>query len=1123
MKSATFSQHILRELDKIRDNSELALAGKIAALRNLLLRLLELATEEDKLHFSTIYARIAYVAHRGNFPGRLTHQLYQFRRGRIDQLSADFLPDLLLTGYKVILDVNKAVFDQPLPASWLVEYDQPYPIDYREPDVVGFRAEMRVVAVEFLREEDTLIVREEENSEVTWRIYYGEDNANELIRESIKIVQHVTGVPVILNLLQTEIHQNRLLTPKQLVVEPDYLIDVTAVAYCYDADTRPLPWGSLSRKLMPYEMRPALLKGNIVNLFLDVLINDPETDFRSLVKMIFQTQPLALCCLSDREVIDLVNELKGHYVVIRQTVMQGLAEIDIQREDCQLEPSFYSPSTGLQGRLDLLYQGHFDKGDKTSIVELKSGKIWSPNKYGLNRSHFIQTLLYDMMINAAYGKGANVAGYILYSQANDRPLRYAPPERFTQQEAIGVRNQILAIETLLCRIGNRPTDDILAQTDRLIFKLLPTNFGKLSKFIEADFTRIVTSYQQLNELERRYVGAFLGFNAREQRLAKTGEQGSENLNGLASLWLDEPDDKRERFELLNGLSITGYDPEQGMVTFQRPPESEQLVKFRMGDIVVLYGTETTEPKRGEVMRSQVFKSTIIELDHNHVKLRLRSRQLNDRCFQRAGNWCIERDVLDSSFSNHYLGIWSWVESQPDQRAKWLGLIPPGQGQVTEPNGVGGMTPEQGSILAKMLAAPDYFLLWGPPGTGKTSFMLHQLVNDLLNHTQENILLVAYTNRAVDEICESIERINDGEFRNYLRIGSRYGTAAAYQEQLLSRRSESFNSRAELLQLLEQTRIFVGTVASVGGKEELFKLKSFDRIIIDEASQILEPLLLGLLCRIPRAVLIGDHRQLPAVVQQSEAEAIVYDPQLRELGLHHLGTSLFERLYLKAQLAGWHWAYDQLRHQGRMHQDIMAFPAQAFYGGSLFILPAEIAARYKQIETLQLAAADNELYQQLATRRLLFFPTDIDFQSTDHKTNRHEAEMLVRLIAGFKALYALTERPIQAGDIGIITPYRAQIAQIRRTLLANNHSPDEYTIDTVERYQGGARRIILLSLCTNDAHQMKSLAQTSSENIDRKLNVAMTRAREHLVIVGCPDILRTVEHYAALLDFIAAAK
>ncbi|MEL6142380.1 MAG: AAA domain-containing protein, partial [Bacteroidota bacterium] len=615
------------------------------------------------------------------------------------------------------------------------------------------------------------------------------------------------------------------------------MIDVTAVAYCYDGKGRTQPWGSLSKKLLPYDQRLPLLKGNIVNLFLDVLINQPDTDFRALTKMIFQTQPLALCAFGDAEIKKLIEELKAHYLVLKQWVLHGLGEVEITREDCQLEPSFYSPTYGLQGRLDLLHYGEDEKGPKTSIVELKSGKVFAPNRHGLNQGHFIQTLLYDLMVKAAFGRQANVAAYILYSSTQERSLRFAPAERFQQQEALGIRNQLLAIDWLLCRIGAKPGNDILEQVNRLIQRFLPSNFTKLSPFVEQDFTRVLKNYQQLGELERRYFGAFLGFTAREHRLAKTGEQGTEKLNGLAGLWLDESAEKLASFDLLAGLSFKQYDPQTGIVHFLRPKDAEQMAKFRIGDIVVLYAVIDTVPERAEVLRGQVLKSTIIELNAESIQVRLRSHQLNDRMFQNRTFWCVERDVLDSSFNNHYRGLWSWVESPPAVRATWLGTIPPRQPVQSKALTVAGMTEEQQRILAKILVAPDYFLLWGPPGTGKTSIMLHHLVGYLLHHTNENILLVAYTNRAVDEICESIERLQDGQFRNYLRIGSRYGTSPRFRDRLLSIQSENFVSRSGLLDLIERTRIFVGTVAGVGGKEELFKLKQFDRIVVDEASQI----------------------------------------------------------------------------------------------------------------------------------------------------------------------------------------------------------------------------------------------------------------------------------------------
>lgn len=1122
MKSATFAQFIFRELDKIKDNDSLDRVGKIRALRNLLLRLIELATDADKLHFSTIYARIAYLTHQINFPGQLVFQLHRFRRGLLTNLTANELEKRVLTGYKIVLDLAAAVFDEPLPEAWHQIAQAAYPLAYRAPTVVDFYPQLRVIGLEFDTENNTLIVREEQNAAKQWHLEYGLENENELVQTAINIIQRVTGLPVVLNLLQATAHQDQKLVPRQIVVEPDYLIDVTAVAYTYDGKGSTQPWGNLSRKLLPYEARPALLKGNIVNLFLDVLINEPTADFNSLARLIFQTQPLALCGLSDAEVKKLVVELRDHYRVLKHIAIRGLAEVDIQREDCLLEPSFYSPFYGLQGRLDLLHRQMDDQSNKTSIIELKSGKIFAPNRHGLNQGHFIQTLLYDLMVNAAIGQEANVAAYILYSITTDRPLRYAPPERFQQAEAISVRNQLLAIEYLLCRLGQGASIDLLEQTDRLFAKLNPKHHQRLSPFTKQDFVRVRTAYHQLSELERRYLGAFLGFTAREQRLAKTGRQGSEKLNGLAGLWLDEPSDKSEAFEIITGLELDQYAAQTGIIRFHRPKDTDQLAKFRTGDVVILYATAAPQPAKGEALGGQVFKATIIALTPQQISLRLRSKQLNDRSFRKLKPyWCIEKDVLDSSFSNHYRGLWAWAESAPELRQRWLGLTPPTKPQSTPtPLLAAGLTEEQQLILGKILAAPDYFLLWGPPGTGKTSVMLRHLVGHLLQETSENILILAYTNRAVDEICESIEKVTEHPFKDYLRIGSRYGTAPSFQQQLLSVRSEQYDSRAGLIQLLGETRIFVGTVAGVGGKEDLFKLKQFDRIIIDEASQILEPLLLGLLCRIPKAVLIGDHRQLPAVVQQDEESSRVYDSELVEaIKLEQLGTSLFERLYLRANEAEWSWAFDQLKYQGRMHQEIMNFPAQAFYGGNYYILPDEIPYRAVQLASLQCSTPQDELQQQLIKHRLTYFPTPVDHSSIDYKTNIHEAQLLLQVIQAFEALYQHTDQPIQIGEIGIITPYRAQIANIRQVLYAAGLEPDHYTVDTVERYQGGARRIILLSFCTNDQRQMRSLAQTNAEKIDRKLNVAMTRAREHLVLIGCEAILRSVPHYDALLDFI----
>lgn len=1138
-----FRKYFYRQLDKIAANGEYSATERALALRRLILEIFERATEKDKLHFSTNFARISYAAHKYGLPNVHVFQERRFRQRRPAKLSPEDLQHHLTTGYRVATELIRALFGGAVPAPWVDYLTRPYPIPYVRQEVKQRFPTLRVVAVECDTDEELLYVRDEEKPELVYGIPYGDEAvANPFIAQAIAIVRQVSGLPRLLNLINAELRDDGYLHPAQMVVDPDYLIDVTAVAESFSGTHHYQPWTAIANKLVPMRTEMPLVRGNLVNYFLDRLVEDPEVSFKSLIGSIFQTQPLQLCLFDDRQIKELIDQLNQHFVTLQKFVRQDMAGIDIVRDAILLEPSFLSPTYGVQGRLDLLQAGNRDA--PTTIVELKTSKYWKQNRHGINQTNYIQTLLYDLMINQALGEGANVRSYILYSADYEAGLKYAPPEYQQKLEAIAARNQLLGVELLLGQLGDNPDNDLEAQTTKLLNRLQPSRLPDLSKFAAKDHELVLKHYDQLNDLERRYFGAYLGFTAREQRLAKTGEQRLEGINGLASLWLDEREAKIERFELLDGLTFAGYDAETAILTLQRPAEDDRLVKFRQGDIIALYATPEAAARPADVLASQVLKSTIISVGPQEVQLRLRSQQLNDTAFRRARFWSIEKDVLDSSFRHHYQGMLTWAAAEPALRQRWLGLQPPGKAEPYPEPIASTLTDEQNRIMQRIITAPDYFLLWGPPGTGKTSQMLHHLVRHLLENTGENLLLVAYTNRAVDEICESIERIigPDGEpFRDYLRIGSRYGVAAQFEERLLQVQSTRINKRAELKALIQQTRVIVSTVASVGGKGELFALKTFDRIIVDEASQILEPLLAGLLPRAPRALLIGDHRQLPAVVQQRPADTKVHDEKLRGIGLNDLATSLFERLYLTAQRNGWAWAYDQLRHQGRMHQEIMAFPALHFYEQQLSILPEGIAHRQTQLQQLTLAPAAAQkhfsllrdpdetasdlgtatLENKLARKRLVFLPTRPDLTQADPKVNGHEAQLMVELIQAFTRLYAATDRPIAPGDIGIITPYRAQIAHIRRQLHRAGLPAENYQVDTVERYQGGAKRIVLISLCTNEYSQIQMLSQISEEGVDRKLNVAMTRAREHLVIVGCPDILRQSIVYGELLDFVAA--
>lgn len=1106
---------LYRELYKILSAQEMRAEDRTLAVLQLMELIFQEATQRERLPLTTHFARIAYAAHKFALPKSLQYYAHQFRRqARRTDLQGE--PTTLDLGAKVVADLIFAIWKEAPNEEIAAVLPLDWPMPVQEVAVVSFRSIARVVVLEDDPQQQQLIARDEAYPEQAIRVQYHLAERNELFTPTIELIRKVTGYPVQLNLLDVEVGADGVYRPRAFVLEPDFLVDVSAVAECFQAGGTH-PWGYLLKKFLPFQQSIPLMLGNIANYFLDELMSDPEVTFQELVAGIFTLNPLAFCLFTDGQIRELMGKAQGHFVRLKQMVKQGFSQEGLERKYCYLEPTFYGETYGLQGRLDVLYRNPSPEG-RSAIVELKSGKPFMPNIHGISPNHYIQTVLYDFLVRAAYGQKTNVGCYILYSSQTERPLRFAPAVKAQQYEALQVRNHLLAIEYLLSQLGVGE-EELLSQTKRLFNRLQASRYPKLKGFAARDLNDFAQVFQALNGIEKSYFGAFAGFIAREHLLAKTGVQGMDRMNGLASLWLDDPMDKEQNYQRLAQLQLAVNNSKElePILILLRGAKTNPLANFRVGDIAVLF--PYSEDGRG-VLQHQVFKCTILSLDQEQVTVRLRSRQFNDRLFVEQDFWTLEHDLLDSSINAYYRGLFEWAERPAATRSLLLGQRAPAEGIIEERQWPARLTGEQSQLLDKMLAAPEYFLLWGPPGTGKTSVMLHHLVAHLMSDTDEHILLLAYTNRAVDEICESIEAIGEEVREQYLRIGSSYGTHPRFQDRLLQHAIKGTRSRRELRDLVAGKRIFVGTVAALANKTDLFSLKSFQRVIIDEASQILEPLLMGLLGRFPQWVLIGDHRQLPAVVAQSEELTIVQDEGLKAAGIHSLSQSLFERLYLLAQQNSWTWAYGQLTHQGRMHEDIVAFPAQAFYQGHLHCLPETTTARQHQERLIhwQLPPDANVLEQRLGKERVVYLPTPVDTNSATQKTNRHEARMLVDIIKAFHRLATENGEVLASGSIGIITPYRAQIAQIRALLTADDLSPDDYTIDTVERYQGGAREIILISLCTNSERQLQSLSSVSAEGVDRKLNVAMTRARSHLVVLGNEDILKRSPVYYSLLEF-----
>lgn len=1110
MQKEALASLFYKELEKIIRHTHWDTAAKIHASYRLMGLLFTEITRDERLFFSTLFARMSYVGHRYHLDRQLQYYLHVFRRkaGGANPAQDEHTAQ---AGYKALADTILAIWGQIPHAELAALLPLHWPLPFTPSRTQSQRIKARVVVLADDAEQHQFIARDEAFPEEDIRIQYQIADRNDNFELSIRAIRTVFGFPVTVNLLDIDIDDGGIYRPRAFVVEPDYLVDVSAVAECF-RDGQPDPWSYLLKRYLPFTPSISLVIGNIANFFLDELMTRPEVTFEELKPRIFQTNPLIFCLFNDHEVREIMQGIQTHYLTLRTMIAGGFAQQGIQTEHCYLEPSFFSETYGLQGRLDVFYRNADQEEEQSAIIELKSGKPFMPNTYGIGATHYIQTLLYDLLIRSAFGAALNPTCFILYSGQTDKPLRFAPVVRAQQYEALQARNQLVAIEWLLARLGSTTDSDLLEEGLRIFNKLNPVG---AKGFTQRDLAFFADIFQKLSPLEKKYFIAFSGFIAREHQRSKTGVQGIDNLNGMAALWRNRLEEKQENFEILNHLEVLEVKAREldPVVSFRRSTDTNPLANFRKGDIAVLY------PTSEDVLSNQIFKCTIVEIGGEQVKVRLRSPQFNDAIFKEENSWNLEHDLLDSSFVSQYRGLMEWAAAPLEKRQLLLGQKAPQVAVPMEIDGEPGLTDEQREILGRALAAPDYFLLWGPPGTGKTSVMLRSMARWLLEHTNENILLLAYTNRAVDEICAAIESVGEHIRDTYFRIGSRYATEEQFHAQLLEVKIRGISSRQELKNIIDRHRIVVATVASIASKPELMQLKSFQRVIIDEASQILEPMLTGLLPRFQRFILIGDHKQLPAVVAQPAEISAVADESLNELGLYNLRNSLFERLFKQCQHQGWHSVYAQLSRQGRMHRDIMAFPNQFFYNNLLDTLPESTVVHQRQQMpiSLQTDGSADKLEQLICQSRAIFLHTPVDDKSASQKTNRYEAELIADLIQRFQRLYAIAGKTFSDQSVGVITPYRAQIAMIRQVLEERGLDTGPITIDTVERYQGGARDIILLSLCTNRLNQITSLVSLSDEGVDRRLNVALTRAREYVVVLGNAEILSQSQLYNQLMQ------
>ena len=446
---------------------------------------------------------------------------------------------------------------------------------------------------------------------------------------------------------------------------------------------------------------------------------------------------------------------------------------------------------------------------------------------------------------------------------------------------------------------------------------------------------------------------------------------------------------------------------------------------------------------------------------------------------------------------------------------------------------------QEQAVNEVLRAKDVAIVHGPPGTGKTTTLVEAIRETLMRESQ--VLVCAQSNMAVDWISEKLvdRGINVLRIGNPTRVNDKmlsftyerrfeghpdYTQLWALRKAIRDLRShrkrgdekyhqrlESLKSRATELEirinneLFGEARVIASTL--VGSANRLLDGQKFGTLFIDEAAQALEAACWIPLRRVSRVVLAGDHCQLPPTVKSIAA---------LKAGL---GKTLMERIVETHPEA-----VTLLKIQYRMNDDIMRFSSNYFYNGQVESAPEvrfrgilDLDTPMEWIDTAEFAESpENPEVSDNPESPALSFKEEFVGESYG-RINKNEAQLTLYVLQHYFERISKQRLLDERIDVGIISPYRAQVQYLRRLLMKREFFKPfrrQISVNTVDGFQGQERDVIVISLVrSNDEGQIGFLRDL------RRMNVAITRARMKVIILGDRQTLTRHPFYRQLWKYI----
>ncbi|XP_072032876.1 DNA replication ATP-dependent helicase/nuclease DNA2-like [Amphiura filiformis] len=772
-----------------------------------------------------------------------------------------------------------------------------------------------------------------------------------------------------------------------------------------------------------------------------------------------------------------------------------------------IEETVWSPRWGLKGKVDITAQVKIQRtqmrsSPKTYTVplELKTGRQTN------SIEHRSQVMLYSVMLGDLDDQAANDLGVLLYVKTG--AMLAVPAMQMDKRELLHLRNQLaysLSIPATKA-VDDKWTAPSLPEPIRDEFTcgmcscltscamLCSTDPSSSSDEMPKLFT------EQLAHLSPPHKEYFTHWYL----MCVLEHMAVEKRNTTKQIWCKDPWEREKQGDCMSGLVLSTCRRHQQrdcyLVTFKRKTDHKSVLPmsslpFSVGDRVVV-GLEESRI----VTCCIGFIETLTDGQVTMTSERALKTQV-------GGTYRLDKDDGYNSMASSLVNLAKLMEQE---HTRIRNLVVDLEKPVFDPSPtlqgakrhhvntiLKSLNSDQQEAINRVLCSQQYTLIVGMPGTGKTTTIVG-LVR-ILHACGLSVLLTSYTHSAVDNILLKLCKFGI----DFLRLGSKHRVHPdlhKYTEDVMLSQVGSVQQLGSTL----ETKPVVATTC-LGSKHKLLTRRVFDVCIVDEASQIGQLVCLGPLYVANRFVLVGDHQQLPPLVQSTAA---------RKLGMDE---SLFQRLALHRPESS-----IQLSLQYRMNSAIMDISNALVYDGKLQCGNESIAKGTLDIphwDRLQQNFPEKWFLQVLnPSNTVTFLNTDkVEKHSNDDAAgkstvNHTEAELVMILVK------TLIQGGCKPCSIGVIAPYRLQCKLLSGIMNKEPLANNEVEINTVDKYQGRDKEVIIVSFTHRDMGH-DSHAGVLLEDM-RRLNVAVTRAKHKLILLGSVMALNKLQTMQQLLHCLA---